>query len=311
MRNGWRQTAQSPNPHYSAVAQCPPVVSAVVTADDRTVSFEPERFETIRVDVSDHVCRVTLDRPEVLNAFNDRMRREIRSTWRALRSMDEVRVVVVTATGEKAFCAGVDRSDALMALEGAGNKLYGTSNNYMYDDPGEDMGPKACDLWKPVIAAVNGVCCAGAFYLVAESDIIIAAENASFFDSHVTYGMAAVYEPMKLVQRMPLGEVLRLALVGGHERMTAPTALRVGLVSEVVPLDELQNAADRLAEIIASQPPEAVQGTLRAIWAASDMGRLDALAMAPSILATGTSVGAMAEGQAAFAAGKRIEPRMR
>ena len=282
-----------------------------MTAADRTVSFEPERFETIRVDISDHVCRVTLDRPEVLNAFNDQMRREIRSTWRALRTIDEARVVVVTATGDKAFCVGVDRSDSLVALEGTGDKLYGTSNNYMYDDPGDDIGPKACDLWKPVIAAVNGICCAGAFYLVAESDIIVAAENATFFDSHVTYGMAAVYEPMKLVQRMPLGEVLRLALVGNHERMTAQTAQRIGLVSEVVPLDELQNASDRLAEIVASQPPEAVQGTLRAIWAASDMGRLDALAMAPSILTTGTSVEAMAEGQATFSEGKRIEPRLR
>ena len=282
-----------------------------MTAPDRTVSFEPERFETIRVDISDHVCRVTLDRPEVLNAFNDQMRSEIRSTWRALRTMDEARVVVVAATGDKAFCVGVDRSDPLVALEGTGDKLYGTSNNYMYDDPGDDIGPKACDLWKPVITAVNGICCAGAFYLVAESDIVIAAEDATFFDPHVTYGMAAVYEPMKLVPRMPLGEVLRLALVGNHERMTAQTAQRVGLVSEVVPLAELQDAADRLARIIASQPPDAVQGTLRAIWAASDMGRLDALAMAPSILTTGTSVDALAEGQATFSEGKRIEPRLR
>ena len=282
-----------------------------MTASDRTVSFEPERFETIRVDISDHVCRVTLDRPEVLNAFNDRMRSEIRSTWRALRRMDEVRVAVVTATGDKAFCVGVDRSDPMAALEGTGDKLYGTSNNYMYDDPGDDIGPKACDLWKPVLAAINGICCAGAFYLVAECDIIIAAEQATFFDPHVTYGMAAVYEPMKLVPRMPLGEVMRLALVGNHERMTAQTALRVGLVSEVVPLDELQDVTEGLARIIASQPPEAVQGTLRAIWAASDMGRLDALAMAPSILSAGTSVDAMAAGQATFTRGKRIEPRLR
>jgi len=282
-----------------------------VASGDRALPFEPERFETIRVDVADHVCRVTLDRPEVLNAFNDRMRSEIRSTWRALRTMDEARVVVLAAAGEKAFCAGVDRSEDLVALEGAGGKLYGTSNNYMYDDPGDDIGPKACDLWKPVIAAVNGICCAGAFYLVAESDIVIAAENATFFDPHVTYGMAAVYEPMKLVPRMPLGEVLRLALVGNHERMTAQTAQRVGLVSEVVPPAELGDAADRLAKIIASQPPDAVQGTLRAVWAASDMGRLDALAMAPSILTAGTSVDALAEGQAAFSEGKRNEPRLR
>ena len=277
---------------------------------DRTVSFEPERFETIRVEIADHVCRVTLDRPEALHAFDDRMRQEIRATWRALRGLDDVRVAVLTASGDRAFCAGIDRDVEMPALAGRGS-LYGTSNDFMYDDPGNDLGPKACDLWKPVIAAVNGVCCGGAFYLIAECDIIIAAEHATFFDPHVTYGMAAVYEPIKMSQRMPLGEVLRLTLLGSHERMTAPTALRIGLVSDVVPSDELQEAADRLATIIASQPPVAVQGSLRAIWAANDMGRLDALAMAPSILAAGTRPEALAEGQAAFASGERIKPRLR
>ena len=277
---------------------------------DRTVSFEPERFETIKVEIADHVCRVTLDRPEALNAFDDRMRQEVRATWRALRELDDVRVAVLTASGERAFCVGIDRDVEMPALAGD-EHLYGTSNDFMYDDPGEDLGPKACDLWKPVIAAVNGVCCGGAFYLLAECDIIIAADNATFFDPHVTYGMAAVYEPIKMAQRMPLGEILRLTLVGNHERMTAATALRIGLVSEVVPGEELNGAADRLAAIIASQPPDAVQGSLRAIWAANDMGRLNALAMAPSILTTGTRIEALLRGQATFSEGKRIEPRLR
>ena len=277
---------------------------------DRNVPFEPERFETIRVEIADHVCRVTLDRPEALHAFDDRMRQEIRATWRALRERDDARVAVLTASGDRAFCAGIDRDVDMPALTGDGS-LYGTSNDFMYDDPGNDLGPKACDLWKPVIAAVNGVCCGGAFYLIAECDIIIAAEHATFFDPHVSYGMAAVYEPIKMAQRMPLGEVLRLTLLGNHERMTAQTALRIGLVSEVVPSDELQQAADRLAAIIASQPPDAVQGSLRAIWAANDMGRLDALAMAPSILTAGTRPEALAEGQEAFASGERIKPRLR
>ena len=277
---------------------------------ERTVSFEPERFETIRVEIDDHVCRVTLDRPEALHAFDDRMRQEIRATWRALREIDEARVAVLTASGDRAFCAGIDRDVDMPALSGDGS-LYGTSNDFMYDDPGNDLGPKACDLWKPVIAAVNGVCCGGAFYLIAECDIIVAAEHATFFDPHVTYGMAAVYEPIKMAQRMPLGEVLRLTLLGSHERMTATTALRIGLVSEVVPSGELQAAAGRLAAIVASQPPDAVQGSLRAIWAANDMGRLDALAMAPSILTAGTRPEALAEGQEAFARGERIKPRLR
>ena len=273
--------------------------------------FDPSSLETIQVDFAGHVCRVTLDRPEALNAFDDRMQDELRRTWRALRSIDEVRVVVLGATGDRAFCAGVDRSQAMTALEGGGTGLYGTSNDYMYDDPGADLGPKACDLWKPVVAAVNGMCCGGAFYLIAECDVIVAAEGATFFDPHVTYGMAAVYEPMKMAQRMPLGEVLRLTLLGSHERMTAATALRVGLVSEVVPFDELEDAAGWLAETIASQPPQAVQASLRAIWAANDLGRLDALALAPAVLAAGTDPKALARGQADFEAGRRISPRLR
>ena len=273
--------------------------------------FDPSSFETIQVDLAGHVCRITLDRPEALNAFDDRMQDELRRTWRALRSIDEVRAVVLGATGDRAFCTGVDRGQAMTALEGGGTGLYGTSNDYMYDDPGADLGPKACDLWKPVVAAVNGMCCGGAFYLIAECDVIVAAEGATFFDPHVTYGMAAVYEPMKMAQRMPLGEVLRLTLLGSHERMTAATALRVGLVSEVVPLDELEAAAGWLAETIASQPPRAVQGSLRAIWAANDLGRLDALALAPAVLAAGTNPRDLAEGQAAFESGRRISPRLR
>ena len=273
--------------------------------------FDPSGFETIRVDFVGHVCRITLDRPEALNAFDDRMQDELRRTWRALRSIDEVRAVVLGATGDRAFCTGVDRSQAMTALEGGGTGLYGTSNDYMYDDPGADLGPKSCDLWKPVVAAVNGMCCGGAFYLIAECDVIVAAEGATFFDPHVTYGMAAVYEPMKMAQRMPLGEVLRLTLLGSLERMTAATALRIGLVSEVVPLDELEAAAGWLAETIASQPPRAVQGSLRAIWAANDLGRLDALALAPAVLAAGTNPRDLAEGQTAFESGRRISPRLR
>ena len=122
-----------------------------------TTEFDPASFETITVEIVDHVAWVTLNRPEALHAFDLQMRAEIRSTWRALRVTDDVHCAVLTATGDKAFCVGIDRDQEMTAL--GGGKLYGTSNNFMYDDPGDDLGPKACDLWKPVIAAVNGICC--------------------------------------------------------------------------------------------------------------------------------------------------------
>jgi enoyl-CoA hydratase/carnithine racemase len=272
--------------------------------------FEPTSFETITVKIEGGVAWVTLNRPEVLNAFNTQMQNEIRETWEAFRRIDDVRVIVLTGSGDKSFCVGIDREETMSALDENEN-LYGTSNNFMYDDPGNDLGPKSCDLWKPVICAVNGICCGGAFYFLSECDIIIASENATFFDPHVTYGMPAVYEPIKMTQRMPLGEILRLTLLGNHERLSAKSALRIGLVSEVIPFAHLHETAAWISESIASQPPVAVQTSLRAIWAANDLGRLNALANAPSLLSTGMSKKALADGQTLFESGKRQEFRTR
>lgn len=265
-------------------------------------------FETLTVERRGGVDLVTLNRPDVLNAFDDTMREELKSVWRAMRTDDEVRCAVVTGAGDRAFCVGLDRNQPMVATEGS---VFGTSNAFMYDDPGDDLGPKACDLWKPVIAAVNGMACGGAFYILAECDIIVASQTATFFDPHVTYGMAAVYEPMKMMQRMTLGDVLRMSLLGAHEVIGAETAERIGLVSEVVAPDALLDSAMALAEIIASQPAAAVQTTLRAVWAAVEATPHQALRLAPAILANGTSAAALAEGQATFASGKRVQRRVR
>ncbi len=270
-----------------------------------------EELETITIERDGHVAWVTLDRPEAFNAFSPTMQRELREAWTAFRSDDDVRAIVLTAAGDKAFCVGIDRNEAEFTALDETDQLYGTSNNFMYDDPGDDLGPKSCDLWKPVIVAVNGMACGGAFYMLAEADVVISADHATFFDPHVTYGMAAVFEPMKMLQRMPLGEILRVSLLGSHERMSAETAHRIGLVSEVCSKGELAARAKWIADAIASQPPIAVQATLRAIWAANDMGRLNALAVAPAILTTGFDRGGMEEGSAAFESGARIDPRIR
>ena len=281
-----------------------------MTEPDR---FHPTSFTTITVEIDEaaKVAVVTLDRPEAYNAFSPTMQEELKSTWRAFRSDDRVNAIVLTAAGDKSFCVGIDRNEAEFTNMAGDSRLYGTSNNFMYDDPGDDLGPKSCDLWKPVICAVNGMACGGAFYMLAESDIIIAADHATFFDPHVTYGMAAVYEPMKMLQYMPLGEVLRMTLLGNHERMSAATAHRIGLVSEVCPADELMERARWVADAIASQPAVGVQASLRSIWAANDLGTKQALLMGPSLLTTGFDMTGMEEGNAAFSSGKRIDPRTR
>lgn len=266
-------------------------------------------LETIRYRADDGVAWVTLNRPEVLNAFNTRMLDELREVWRALRTDDTVRCVVLDAEGDRAFCTGVDRQEALG--DAGGRRLGAVGGPFHFDDPGEWLGPKSNDLWKPVIAAVRGIACGGAFYLLGEVDVIIAADDATFFDPHVTYGMAAVFESVHMLQRMPLGEVLRMQLTGAHERLGAERAHQIGLVSEVVAAADLAAAAERLARVIASQPPLAVQATVRTIWAAQDLPRRQALDTAVALVAAGNTPESLAQGQRVFASGERVQWRVR
>src|SRR5215213_2019417 len=266
------------------------------TPDPRTLPLT-----TLALEVADGVATLTLDRPQVHNAFDGTMTAELEQVWRALRLAAEVRAVVVTGRGEKAFCTGIDRSSVEQFAYDA----------LTYEDPGRLIGPKSQELWKPVIAAVNGMACGGAFYILGEADVIVAADHATFFDPHVTYGMVAAFEPILLLRRMPFGEVLRMALAGSHERVSADTAMRIGLVSEVVSGEQLLPAAHELARIFASQPAAAVQATLRTLWAARDLPAGQATALGNVFLQLGTSDAALNEGQAAFASGQRPKPRIR
>src|SRR5690348_10467180 len=167
----------------------------------------------------------------------------------------------------------------------------------MFDDPGENIGPKSNDMWKPVIAAVNGMACGGAFYMLGEVEFIIAAEHATFFDPHVTYGMTAAFEPIHMLQKMLFNEVMRMTLLGNHERLSAARAHQIGLVSEVVPGDQLRDAAQWAAAAIASAPPLAIEGTVRAIWAGLEHTRSQALGLGYAFVAMGTNAESIRQGQ--------------
>jgi enoyl-CoA hydratase/carnithine racemase len=266
-------------------------------------------FETVRYEIADGIGWMTLNRPEVMNAFDATMLDELETIWRSMRDDDRVRCAVLTGEGDRAFCSGIDR--ASIATDPAAEGIGFVGSPFHFDDPGAKLGPKSNDLWKPVIAAVNGIACGGAFYLLGECDILIAAEGATFFDPHVTYGMPASYESMLMVGRMPLGEVLRMQLTGAAERISAQRAYEVGLVSEVVPLAELHDAAQRLAQSIAASPALAVEATLKAVWTAFEVGRRQGLDMGYSFVAMGMTADSLAEGQQRFAAGERVDWRLR
>jgi enoyl-CoA hydratase/carnithine racemase len=226
-------------------------------------------LETLEFSLSEHVATVTLNRPDKLNAFNQTMCDEFSRVWERVRTDDEIHVVVLRAAGDRAFCTGVDVNEGLTRAA--------HPNVWSQEDPGVQLSPKQNQVWKPVVCAVHGMAAGGAFYWINESDLIICSEDAQFFDPHVSYGMTAALEPIGLARRVPLGEALRIALLGLDERMSAQRALQVGLVSEVVARDALWHRAEELARIIAAKPPAAIQGTVRAIWESLDATRTQAL----------------------------------
>jgi enoyl-CoA hydratase/carnithine racemase len=242
------------------------------------------------------------------------MQRELHTLWRALRRHDPVRCVVLTGAGEKAFCTGIDRMEQMGggADDTTDPDVVGSgATPFMFNDPGDNIGPKSCDLWKPVIAAVNGMACGGAFYMLGETEFIIAAEHATFFDPHVTYGMTAAFEPIHMAGIMPFPEIMRLSLMGNYERMSAARAHEIGMVSEVVPGGDLAARANEIATIIASQPRLAIEGTVRAIWSTRSLPQREAVRLGYAYVAMGTSQESIAEGQKLFESGKRVEWKLR
>jgi enoyl-CoA hydratase/carnithine racemase len=253
----------------------------------------------VETDKDTGVAVVTLNRPERLNAVDLDMARELARVWRELRVEDGVRAVVLTGAGERAFCTGIDRDVTVPQ----------PSSPYMQDDPLLRLGPKANDLWKPVVAAVRGMACGGAFYLLGECDVLVADPTAVFFDPHTTYGMVSAYESMLMAARMPYGEVARMMLMGTAERISARRALEVGLVSEITGEGGALAAAVRCAATVAGYPPQGVQGTVRALWAARESALAQAFAQAPHLIALGNLP---AERQAELFRGRdRIAPRTR
>ncbi|BBY04986.1 enoyl-CoA hydratase [Mycobacterium noviomagense] len=258
-------------------------------------------FHTIVLEVNadDRVATITLNRPEQLNAFNRTMCEEMREAWHAVKLDESVNAVVLRAAGTRAFSAGLDITTP-----------YGQPENvWNHEDPGEALSPKWQKMWKPVVCAVQGMCTAGAFYFLNESDIVICSSDATFFDSHVSAGLVCALEPIGLMRRIGLGETLRIALMGNDERVGADTALRIGLVSEVLPAERLWERAYEIAATIARKPPSAAQGTVRAIWESLDKPYRAAMEQGLIYTRLGNPIGT-AE-LAAKAGGARVPPKVR
>lgn len=219
------------------------------------------QFETIRFEVDGHVATITLARPDRLNAMNQQMKEDLRAAWGLVKEDPEIWCAIVTGEG-RAFSSGAD----VESLDSGGfRKPDRWRELAMIETIRALPTPRRMGVWKPVVAAVNGLVNGVTLDLVTEADIPIASDRAQFFDSHVSIGYVSSHEMVNMARRVPLAVCLRMALLGSKERMSAQRALEVGLVTEVVPHDRLMERAREIASLVCENAPLAVWGTKMAI----------------------------------------------
>jgi crotonobetainyl-CoA hydratase len=200
----------------------------------------------VHFEVRDHVARVTIDRPEVLNAVDAATERELERIWSAIEADRAVRAVVLTGGGERAFCTGAD----MRGGSGASGLEYWAAarpNGF-----GGIALRQTLDV--PVIARVNGHAAGGGFEMVLGCDIVVAAEEATFSLPEARVGRLPLDGGMVLLQRqIPFRAAMGIMLTG--RRVRAPEALALGIANEVVPRASLDEAVERwLADIVACAP---------------------------------------------------------
>jgi enoyl-CoA hydratase/carnithine racemase len=213
--------------------------------------------DELRVERRGRVLVVTVDRQDRLNALSQDVHRDLQATWASLKGDRSVRSIVITGAGDRAFCTGMD----LQAFTERGGQRP------LRQDVHEElrMTPLHCDVWLPTIVAVNGVCAGAGFHFISDADVVIASSKASFVDTHVSVGQVTALEPISLLPRIGLGNALRMAVLGRHGRMSAEDALRISLVDEVVPPEQLLDRATEVAEHAADGSPAAIERSKRAI----------------------------------------------
>lgn len=194
-------------------------------------------MSSVLFSVENHVATITLNRPEALNALNHELRQELTAAWKRISEDEEVRVGILTGAG-RAFCAGIDVKEAVRRLEGDQQQPAGG------DGPG--AGIYALNIYKPLIAAINGPAAGGGLGLALCCDILIAAEGTVFSAPFVARGAFEQNTISLLMKKAPPGWAMWLALSG--TRLDAETALRIGLINEIVPRDDLMDRAYELAE---------------------------------------------------------------
>jgi enoyl-CoA hydratase/carnithine racemase len=221
------------------------------------------------------IAIITINRPDRGNAWHAGMVPVIRAIWEDVRRDRDVRVAVVTGAGDRHFSTGQDVGVAASTGSVSANKPL---------DEEVFWSARHNRVWKPVVAAVNGTVAGGGLHMVVDADIVVAAENARFIDTHVNIGLVGGLENIGLAKRLPLGTALRMSLQGRDFRLDAARAYQLGLVDELTPVGGALAGALEIATSIAKNSPQAVTYTQQAIWGSLEMPYAQALEYAWALI---------------------------
>ena len=247
-------------------------------------------LDNIRYELRPPIAVVTLDRPKVLNALNRQSMTELEQVFLDLQKSDEVRAVLLTGAGEKAFVAGADIGElaSLSPLEGEQLAARGQRIFELVENCG-----------KPVIACINGFALGGGCELALACTLRIASSTARLGQPEVKIGIIPGYGGTQRLPRLiGKGAALKMILTG--EAINAAEALRLGLVDEVVEPDQLLSRAEQIAQTIAGMAPLAVRDSIRAVNSGYDLPLASALALEASLFGLACSTSDKTEGARAF-----------
>lgn len=206
--------------------------------------------EKVLYDVQDHLARITINRPEKMNAMDPETYKALSEAWIQVRDDDDVWAALVTGEGTDAFSAGADLESTIDPGEEEWSEFWKTQDEMILN--------RGLEVWKPVIAAVNGYCLAGGMTLLLATDIRIASDDATFSLAEVKRGiLPANGGTQRTMQQLPRTVAMEMLLTG--DPIDSQEAERWGLVNEVVPGDEVMETAEEYAERIVSNAPLAVQ----------------------------------------------------
>lgn len=221
-------------------------------------------MSALRFDKRDHQAWITLDRPDHKNMMNGEMFVGLQDAWQEVRDDSDIRVVVLTASGDEDFCCGGDLGDVIPLWTGARQPQNAIDERLLADPLILDkVMLKDQPMVKPVVAAINGRALGGGTEILQATDIRIAAEHAEFALPEPKVGVVSGAGSMvRLARQLPWAHAMKILL--GGEPISAREALAMGLVSEVVPLAQLQARAEEVAANVARQAPLALQAIKRA-----------------------------------------------